>query len=256
MKCAYCSISLKNSNSLYTHKNRVTYCPGSAAYTMSAVEKRIRVEKSCALVQFNPKLGISASLMTILADIEDFIQRNTALAQATPHLINAEQLISAGIGPVCFMQHKAEDLNKLKGVLSQKQFEFKGKQETVKESLDAMVAQCGMVIGRDSYESLLGSPPHYEISMEKLLVNHIRQRTMAELNEQSDTMLEVFLIAVMQTKIFRQAEAEMGNYLYIENLIDKYLRNLSHSDFLYERGRMSSQADGGGDDGSTVNENY
>ncbi len=253
MKCVYCSISLDNSRSLWHHKNRVKYCPGSKSYEMSA-EKRIKGEKSYALVPFNPNLGISPSLKATLTFIENFIQQETESAEARN--FNVEQYILDGIH-VCFRKCSPEDLNKLKGFLSEKQLEFIGKQESVKQTVDTLVGQCEMVVGRQPYESLLGSPPHYQISMEKLLINHIRQRSLEQLH-QSDIMLDAFILAVKQTNIFRQAEVEMGQYLYIESLIDRYLKSLPHAGFINEPGRMNSQAQDDGsniEDGSTINEN-
>lgn len=245
--CEFCLYSIEDRNSLYYHTERCKYCTGSKAFDMSTVEKKIKAgEMAYPITTFNPTSGITASVSKILDAIQSHIEKETKLAIKKRK--NIEEYIEDGIS-VCFEDFSISDLNKVKNYLSERWLDFADKQEQVKERLDTIIDKCGMIAGQLTFEGLLGNPPNYSLCMEKLIVNHIRQRSMEQL-ETSEGLIEAVFVSIKQTKVFRQAEGTMKQFKMIEEFLTKYIDNSVETapSFLHSYGQLSSQAADFGDD--------
>jgi hypothetical protein len=238
--CEFCSHSIKERNSLRYHTEKYKYCIGSKAFEMSAVEKKIKAgEMAYPITTFNPTSGINTSVSKILEAIQSHIEKETKLAVKKGK--NIQEYIEEGIS-VIFEDYSITDLNKVKNYLSERWLDFADKQDQVKVRLDDILDTCGMVVGQPIFEGLLGNPPNYSLCMEKLVVNHIRQRSMEEL-ETSEGLIEAVFVAIKQTKIFRQAEGIMKEFKMIEEFLINYIDNSKEtaSSFLHSRGQLNSQ---------------
>jgi hypothetical protein len=238
--CEYCSDSFKKLDDYYYHRDDYKLCIGSKGFDMSAVEKKIKSgEMSYPLITFNPTSGISAGVSKTLVEIQSHIEKETKLAVKRRR--EAKEYIKEGI-EVCFEEHSTAELNKVKNYLSERRIDYAEKQEQVRDRIDTIVESCGLVVGQNTFTGLIGTPANYTNCMEKLLINHIRQRTMDEL-EASEGFIEAIYVSIKQTKIFRQVEATMEQFEFIEDLLEDYLHSsaVDTASFIHSYGQMASQ---------------
>jgi hypothetical protein len=240
INCEFCDTSLEDRNAFYYHRDFYKLCVGSKSFDMSAVEKKIKAgEMAFPITTFNPTSGISAGVSKTLVEIQSHIERETKLAikRRRP----AKEYIKEGI-EVCFEEHSTAELNKVKNYLSERRIDYAEKQEQVRDRIDTIVEACGLVVGQDTFTGLIGTPANYTTCMEKLLINHIRQRTMEEL-EASEGLIEAIYVSIKQTKVFRQVEATMEQFEFIEELLEEYLHSpaVETASFIHSHGQMASQ---------------
>jgi len=220
--CNSCGEKLKDKQAFYNHYNRYKLCPSSKAFNMSSVEKKIKGDNlSFALVPFHPREKLSSELATVLNKILEVLNKTKRKT-----LENME---------VWFDDFDVAVLNKLKNFLDEKKLEYANKQDVVRNRVDDLLAQCSMVF-RQEIETLLQS----EMSLEKMLINHIRQRNLSQL-ETSAKLIEVIYITVMQTKLFKEVEETMKTFALLENMLTEYIKNSSPPDFIHSEGVLVSQ---------------
>lgn len=220
--CKGCSFVIQNRQSLRYHLTRYTLCPDSAAFDiMSATEKKFKAEVSIALIPFAPKAGLSASNQTLLNEIKAFMDQQKEIAK----MVRQDSTIFiSNVISLCLDKYDvSSQLTPLKSFLSEKSMEFFTKNELSKAKIDELVSECALIYGQTAITSLIGQPPNYTVSFEKMLVNHIRQRNLDEL-ERSAKLVDLILFSIKQSLLFKTYEDEMKEYKTIENLIDTYLK--------------------------------
>ena len=237
--CEACKLVIENSDSSYYHRNKSKSCPLSKAFTEMS-EKKIKSEFGFALIDFKPESGLTSQLKLILDKIHAFIeqQKKMALLIRQP----AKTFIKSTIA-LCFEQFKIEDLNHLKSFFSDKKIEYRSKQEQIKEKVDNILDDCSLIIGQDTFSKLLGTPPNYNLSMEKLVINHIRQQNEEDLLK-SEKFIEAIYVTIKQTQKFRAVEVAMEEFADLETLLTAFINEAINETptFLHHEGQMESQA--------------
>ena len=239
--CDFCGDSFDKLDNYYYHRDEYKLCIGSKKFDMSTVEKKIKAgELAYPIVTFNPTSGISSGVSKTLSEIQSYVEKETRKALRKGRQVR--EFIKEDIDKDCFEEHSTSDLNKVKNYLSERRIDYGEKQEKVKERIDTIVEACGLVLGQDTFNGLLGTPANYTNCMEKLLINHIRQRTLEEL-ERSEGLIEAIYVSIKQTKVFRQVEGIMEQYELIEDLLDEYLDSAAAEaqSFIHQHGQLHSQ---------------
>ena len=259
--CPHCQKEISNRGDCDYHKKKYKYCPASESYSMSAVEKKIKADVDLTLVPFDPSKGVSAASKSILDkllqvyDAElDFATRKNRI----PHLVHVKDRIIYALENG---DYDTSELLRLKNFFTERAFDFVQKQEKVKNELDAMLDECSLIIGNNTFERLIGNPPNYTQSMEKLVVNHIRQRNLQQLESYSEVFIKAVVYAVKETKIFRVAQTQMDKFKMIQECIDELLQDTigNTTAFARDEGQMTTQdmdfdlgTEAAGDNDSTI----
>lgn len=240
--CPCCKVEVTDRDAFYYHTKKNKLCPLSESYDMSAIEKKLKADVDLTLVPFEPMKGISPSNKAILEKfIESYDQEyayalKKRITDIQGHMKDRLEFIVEN------SDYKNTELMSLKNFLNERIFDYSQKQEMVKDDLDKMLDECSLIIGNATFEKLIGNPPNYTQSMEKLVINHIRQRTLFQLENASELFVKAVLYTVKETKIFRAAQPMMEKFKMIEESLGSYLENtLKQSSFVREEGQMESQ---------------
>lgn len=234
--CEFCEKTLLNHQQLHYHNKLSKTCIVSPTFTM---EKKVR-QNEPTLINFSPISGISQNNQKLLQEIKAFISQETKRG-IHRRTANLKQYVREGIN-VFFLEKLHNELNLLKNFLSEKRIEYREKQEQVKVKIDEMLEKCSLIYGEREFSSLLGNPPNYTISLERMLVNHIRQRSIEDLLK-SESIVDVISFSVKQMKVFRGVEKDMTENGEIEEMISEYLETSLNqvSSFSKSEGQMVSQ---------------
>lgn len=235
--CEFCNYPINKREEYYYHRDFYKYCFGSKAFDMSALDKRLKAEAIFPIVFFNPLSGITAGQSKTLSEIQLYMETETRLALLRRR--DPQEYIKEGIS-ICFENVSNAELNKLKNFFSERRIDYAEKQQQARDRIDAIIERCGMIVGQATFNGLLGNPPNHTLSMEKMLINHIRQRNAEEL-EISEGLIEAIYVSIKQTKVFRDAEASMKQFAFIEECLDEYLKGLETPSFIHSHGQLASQ---------------
>jgi hypothetical protein len=240
IECESCGTEIKDRKQLYYHLNKTKYCFISKNADMSGIEKKQKAgAMGFPITQFVPRGGISSNLSTLLDKIEVEIEKLKKVAIKKRE--NVDRYIKDNIS-YFFDDFSPMELNELKNILNSKKMLFLKEQETSKERIDAILASCEMVVGFDAWNAVLGIPPNYDLSLERLLNNHLRQRTLVEL-ENSLPLIEAYYVSIRQNIVFREAEPLMSSFGKIEAYLEAHINNAVQetSTLLHPHGQMVSQ---------------
>jgi hypothetical protein len=203
-------------------------------------DKAVKGGGGYSIIKFEALTGIVSSQRKILDEIVGVVDKLSK--NAVKNGRNIEIYVAESID-VFLDVYSLSDLNLLKNFLGVRKLDFIEKQEEVKYRVDTMVEECGVIVGGGTYASLIGAPANFTNSMEKLVINHIRQRNLAELDI-TEKFLEAVRITVKQTKVFRQVEEEMRQLGFIESLLATYveMKMDETKPFIRDEGVVDSQS--------------
>ena len=235
--CEFCGELVENNNQFFYHTNRYKHCPNSKGFIMS--EKRLKADLGFTVIQFNPLGNLSPSLLDVLNKIKTHIVDVEKIAVSLQQV--PATVIAVSLPDWLSENFPSEKLMALNTFINQKIVEFSEKQATVRDKVDELLEEGGQIIGRGLVARLYGEPPQYQLSMEKLVVNHIRQRR-GESLEKSYKFVEAVYLSVKQTEIFTDAEEEMAVLTKIGRLINSTINSIitDAPSFVHREGELTT----------------
>jgi hypothetical protein len=247
--CDSCESVLATRYEYHYHFQKVTWCPSSKGFMADHKKSKLEHSISYSLVKFEALAGITSSDRKMLECINEAISKigRNAVKRGLDVNVSVEQNIG-----VHLEDFEVSDLNHLKNYLGERQIVFAQKQEEAKDKIDEMLVDCCLISGLSLCASLLGTPVG-NIPMEKGVINHIRQRTLDEL-EKGERFAEALVASVKQSKVFRIAEAEMPHLVFVETLLTDYINETKQEckTFIRNEGVLTSQNFERGDDESSI----
>lgn len=216
--CFRCGVICENRQAVDYHFKKNKICPDSLAYDMAHAEKKSKGEVSFPVFSFSPEVG---AVNNTLQEIRKFLElkKEVSIRKGRDY----QDLVFLEVDTF-FEKFDKNDLRRLKNMLEEKRMEFKNKCDKSEDLLDTMIEECSIIYGRDIFKKMIGEDCEMGIKpMERLIISHIRQRSLFELENESERFLEAVGLCVRQMTIIRRYEPLMEDYEFIQRLIVEFL---------------------------------
>lgn len=243
--CISCGEVIHNNNQFQYHYGRYLYCPSSKSYNMEASNnKKMKQETlSYSLINYNPKDKMTNEFSAILDKVIETMDKFRKSSMKSGRPISNERMFTNV--SVYLDDYDTVSLNKLKNYLNERIVDYKHKQEMVKVRVDDLLSNCELGNGYQVREAIFNEPP---LSLEKLMIRHVRQRSLEEL-ETTMIFVEALYVCVKESMIFKEHEETVKTYQTIEGFLEEHINLNTKTNFIYPAGQMVSQnADSNADD--------